>query len=85
MPPGEQRQQAIKRIIDALREERLRQGLSQNQMAIHAGLSHTMVLRVERQERMPTIDTLLRMASALKIELGSVITAASRHVPRKAK
>lgn len=83
MSPDELREKTIKQIIAALRDERLRQGLSQNEVAHRAGLSHTMVMRVEKQERMPTIDTLLRIASALKVELGALVTAASRHSPRK--
>lgn len=83
--PEQQRQKIIKRIIDALRTERLKQGLSQNKLAELSGIDHTMVLRVEKQERMPTIDTLLRMAGALKIELGSVITDASSDIGGSAR
>ncbi len=75
--PADHRQQIINRVVDALRDERLRLGRSQNEVAHRAGLSHTMVMRVEKQERMPTIDTLLRIAAALDLELGAVITRAS--------
>lgn len=72
------RQIIIERVINSLKEERLRRGMSQNQVAQLAGLSHTMVMRVEKMERMPTIDTLLRISVALGLELGSVITSASK-------
>lgn len=78
MPSPDKRQLIIKRIVEALIAERIRLGLSQNQVAIRAGLDHTMVMRVEKMERTPTIDTLLRIADALDLELGSVITAASK-------
>jgi transcriptional regulator with XRE-family HTH domain len=68
----------IQRLAETLREERLRLGLSQNEIARRAGLSHTMVLRVEKQERMPTIDTLLRIAEAMGLELGALITQCQR-------
>jgi transcriptional regulator with XRE-family HTH domain len=83
--PGELRELTIERIIDALRQARLRQGLSQNQVAQRAGLSHTMVLRVEKRERMPTIDTLLRIATALDVELGTIVTCACQITRRKEK
>jgi len=35
-----------------------------------------MVSRVEKRERMPTIDTLLRMAAALEIDLGKFLARA---------
>ena len=73
------------RVIDALRTERLRQGLSQNEVARRSGLDHTMVMRVEKQERMPTIDTLLRMTDALEVELGEIITAASSDAKRRTR
>jgi len=78
VPSPDKRQLIIKRIVEALIAERIRLGLSQNQVAIRAGLDHTMVMRVEKMERTPTIDTLLRIADALDLELGSVITAASK-------
>jgi transcriptional regulator with XRE-family HTH domain len=49
---------------------------SLNDIAAQAGLSHTMVSRVEKRERMPTIDTLLRMAAALEIDLGKFLARA---------
>ena len=74
MPPAEKRHEIIQRIIEMLREERLRQGLSQNQVAKLSGLNHTMILRVEKLERMPTIDTLLRISEALQVDLGQIIS-----------
>ena len=85
MPTPDKRQLIIKRIVEALIAERIRLGLSQNQVAIRAGLDHTMVMRVEKMERTPTIDTLLRIADALGLELGSVITAASKSRPPKSE
>jgi len=67
----------IQRMVCALREQRERLGLSQNEVARRAGLSHTMVMRVEKQERMPTIDTLLRICAALDIELWRLLRSAS--------
>lgn len=79
-------EQIVRLLIARLREERLKQGLSQNALAIRAGLSHTMVLRLERSDRMPTLDTLLRLAEALGVDLSDYLrdaiaaTTASRQV-----
>ena len=75
----------IDRLIASIEEERRKQGLSLNEVAARAGLSHTMVMRVEKRERMPTIDTLLRIASALNVELGALIQRASKAVNGAAK
>ena len=41
-----------------------------------------MIMRVEKRERLPTIDTLLRIADALQIDLGSVLKRAIGNVKR---
>ena len=43
-----------------------------------AGLSRQMVSYVERGLRIPTLDTLVRLACVLDIDLGAVITRAMR-------
>jgi transcriptional regulator with XRE-family HTH domain len=40
-----------------------------NAVAKRAGLSHSMISRVEHELRKPTLDTLLRIAQAMEIEL----------------
>jgi transcriptional regulator with XRE-family HTH domain len=64
-----EREEIVARLIDMIRAERLRQELSLNEVAARSGLNHTMVMRVEKRERLPTIDTLLRIADALEIDL----------------
>ena len=68
-----QRQAIIANVAKALREARVRQGLSMSVVAERAGLSQQMVSYVERQMRMPTIDTLLRISAALGIDLSDVV------------
>jgi transcriptional regulator with XRE-family HTH domain len=65
-------------VIEALREERLRKGLSMNRVAQEAGLSQQMVSYVERGMRAPTLNTAVRIAEALEVDLGKIITKASR-------
>jgi transcriptional regulator with XRE-family HTH domain len=71
-------QAVIGRLMELLREERLRRKLSLNEVAARSGLSHTMVSRVEKRERLPTIDTLLRITGALDIDLGKLLGKAAR-------
>ena len=65
-------------IIRLLREERERQGLSMLRVAQRAGLSQQMVSYVERGIRRPTLDTVLRIAAALNLNLEEVVQGARR-------
>lgn len=65
-------------VMRLLREKREALGLSMNVVAQRAGLSHTMISRVERELRKPTLDTLLRIAEAMKIELWPLIKKAEK-------
>jgi transcriptional regulator with XRE-family HTH domain len=57
-----------------------------NAVAKGAGLSHSMVSRVEHELRKPTLDTLLRMAGAMGIELWPIIQKSEAALPvRKMK
>lgn len=48
-----------------------------NRIAEKAGLSPAMISFVERELRKPTLDTLLRIADALEIDLWKVIRDAT--------
>ena len=63
-------------VVRLLREEREQRGLSMNVVAQRSGLSHSIVSLIERELRNPTLDTLLRIAEAIGIDLGGVITRA---------
>lgn len=59
--------------VRLLREKREALGLSMNAVAKRARLSHSMISRVEHELRRPTLDTLLRIAEAMEIELWPLI------------
>ena len=63
-------------VIRLLREEREARGLSMNVVAQRSGLSHSIVSLIERDLRNPTLDTLLRIAEAIEVDLGSIVTEA---------
>jgi transcriptional regulator with XRE-family HTH domain len=70
----------IARLVESLRDERLRQDLSLNAVAEKAGLSHATIMRVEKRQRLPTIDTLLRISDALEIDLSAFLRRASLEI-----
>jgi len=70
------RQAIIKNLAALLKEERIRRGLSLSEVAVRAGIDRTMVMRVEERERMPTIDTLLRITEALECDLVTLLRKA---------
>ncbi|PZR70827.1 MAG: XRE family transcriptional regulator [Chthoniobacterales bacterium] len=82
MSKNSRREEIIARLVELIQAERLRRKLSLNEVATRSGLSHTMVMRVEKRERLPTIDTLLRITDALEIDLSAVLGQAMRAVKR---
>ena len=72
-------QQAVcARVAQLLRKAREKRGLSMNAVAERAGLSQQMVSYVEREMRNPTLETLLRIAAALKIDFAKLLQEAQR-------
>ena len=77
MPKHSTREAISSNVIQFLREERLRKKLSMNAVAERAGLHVSMISLVERELRKPTLDTLLRIAETLEIDLWRAIKAAT--------
>jgi transcriptional regulator with XRE-family HTH domain len=69
-------EQICTRVAEVLREERLRQNLSMTRLAEGAALSRQGVSLIERGERVPSLDTLLRIARVLKIDAAEVLRRA---------
>ncbi len=59
--------------------------MSMTQLAQEAGLSLTMISFVERELRKPTLETLLRIATVLDVDLGALIQRASKAANDTAK
>jgi transcriptional regulator with XRE-family HTH domain len=64
-------------VVRLLHAKRIRAGISMNRLAEKSGLSRAMVSYVERGMRNPTLDTLLRIAIALDVDLPKLIKRAS--------
>jgi len=55
-----------------IRELRLRTGLSQEKMAVKAGLDRTYYAGIERGERNPSVKQLAKIAAALEIPISAL-------------
>jgi len=58
-----------------VKEVRLAQGMTQEQLAEATGLHSTFISNVERGYRVPTIVTLLRLAEGLGVEASALVDA----------
>ena len=80
MKKDAERDAIIGHLVALLKKQRKARGFSLNETAWRAGLSHTMILRMERGDRLPTIDTLLRIADALEVDLAALLAEAVHSV-----
>ena len=85
MAKHNQRDAVHSAVIRLLREERERQGVSNYELAPKAGLSASTLSLIDRELRNPTLDTLLRIAGVLGVELGEVLIQASAEVRKLGK
>jgi len=63
-------------VAKSLRDERIRERVSMDQLAAKSGLSQPMISYVERGLRNPTLGTLLRIAAALDVDLSKLLQQA---------
>ncbi len=56
-----------------IRERRQAAGLSQEDLAALTGLSQTWISRLEKGDGNPTIETLMRVANALEINISDLL------------
>ena len=82
---GERREAITANVIRLLREEREKRGLSMTVVAQRSGLSQSIISLIERDLRNPTLDTLLRIADAIEIDLGEILAQARKEIPKSAK
>ena len=73
MPNREAIGQAVIRILRGIRLEKC---VSMTVMAAKAGLSQSAISLIERGYRNPTLDTLLRIAEVLEVDLDDVLRQA---------
>jgi transcriptional regulator with XRE-family HTH domain len=75
------------RIGRAVRARRLGRGMSLGDLSRGAGLSKTILSRIERGEGNPSVETLWRVSRALRVPLGALLADESsprvRHIPAR--
>jgi transcriptional regulator with XRE-family HTH domain len=72
------RKSVCSQVAKLLKRERQRQHLSMTVVAERAGLSQQSVSYLEREMRIPSLDTLLRVADVLNIALEDIIAEARK-------
>ena len=65
--------ETARRICAKFQEIRESQELSKNVVSEKSGLSRSAIMRIEKGERVPSLNTLLRLAKALDVRLSEVI------------
>ncbi len=60
-----------------LREYRLKLSLSQEDLALEAGIDRTFVSLLERGKRQPTLETLFRIAKVLRVSPAILVARTS--------
>jgi transcriptional regulator with XRE-family HTH domain len=63
------------RVVEALKAERRRQGISTEALAVKAGVSDSAIRHLERGRSSPTLITVLKLCSALQVSLEDIIRA----------
>ena len=77
------RKKICSELARLLKEERLRQKLSLNALSARAGLNRQTVSFIEQEQRMPTVDTLLRLTDILGIHLEDLLRKARKAASAK--
>lgn len=62
-----------KKIGQNLRKIRENKGLTQEKLALNAGLNRAYIGYIERGERNPSTDTLVKIAKALKVSIKDLL------------
>lgn len=70
----------VRLVMGRLRDARLAKGMSKNRLATLAGIDPKTVSFIEKGERSPTLHTLAKVARALGLSLGEVVSAVEREL-----
>ena len=64
----------LERFGQKVREERLKQGLSQEELAARASVHRTYIGMIERAEKNITLENIEKVAAALKLKINDLLT-----------
>lgn len=74
---------SVSKVVRRLKEARIAKEMSKNRLAKLAGVDPKTVGFIEREERSPTLFTLVKLARALEVELGAIIAEAIDHATKE--
>ncbi len=77
------RQIVLKRVAANLRSARRRLDISQETLGILAGLHRTEIGMLENAERIPRIDTVVKLATVLDITVDQLVDGVTWEPPRR--
>jgi transcriptional regulator with XRE-family HTH domain len=77
------RREILGRISDNLRIARVRQRMTQELLAHRSGLHRTEIGKLENSERLPRIDTAVKLATALEIPLDQLVDGVTWEMPQR--
>lgn len=77
------RQIVLKRVAENLRSTRRRLGVSQETLGILAGLHRTEIGMLENAERIPRIDSVVKLATVLEIPVDQIVDGLTWEPPRR--
>lgn len=64
----------LEKFGEKVREGRLKQGLSQEELAMKAGVHRTYIGMIERAEKNITLENIEKVAKALKLNINELLT-----------
>jgi len=73
------------RILRLLKAERERRGLSKYAIAQDSGLSQPSIGYIEKGMRIPSLETTLRLAKAMNVDLAKIIKRAQKEISTEQK
>ncbi|MGH7950968.1 MAG: helix-turn-helix domain-containing protein [Limisphaerales bacterium] len=82
MSPAKASHAEYVKIIQLLKEERERRGLSKYAVAQQSGLSQQAIGYMEKGHRIPSLETVLRVAKAMNVDLGAIIKRAQKELSK---
>ncbi|MDR3562007.1 MAG: helix-turn-helix transcriptional regulator [Negativicutes bacterium] len=72
-------------LVRLIADERKRVKCSKNKLAYLTGLNQSTVSRLENYHDNPTMDSLLRVADALELNLGEILKQAIQNVDKEGR